>query len=157
MRFSGERQVQTPVDQVWEALHDSDVLRAAIPGCEELVPLGGGRYAATLAARVGPMSDTYRGTFSIEDQRDGSDLRVRVDGRGRLGRLEVDLRVRLTPGLRPGDTALRYDATAKVGGFVARLGNAALTVAGGAITGVFFNGLDRSLRVGAGRRVPALV
>ena len=101
MRFSGERQVQPPASGL-EALHDSDVLRAAIPGCEELVPLGGGRYAATLAARVGPMSDTYRGTFSIEDQRPGSDLRVRVDGRGRLGRLAVDLS-QLNP-MRSGET-----------------------------------------------------
>ena len=158
MRFSGERQVHRPVDQVWAALHDSEVLRAAIPGCEDLVPLEAGRYAATLAARVGPVADTYRGAFSIEDLRHGSDLRVRVDGRGRCGRLEVDLRVRLATGRRPGGTALHYDAHATVSGFVARLGRATLTVAGGHLTGCFFRDLDRSLRGGAqGTRVAQLV
>ena len=153
MRFSGERQVQTPVEETWAALHDSAVLQATIPGCQDLVPLESGRYAATLAARVGPVADTYRGAFSIEDLRPGSELRVRVRGRGRCGRLEVDLRVVLTAGRRPDTTSLRYEADATVGGLVARLGNAALTVAGGHLTGCFFRDLDRSLRRGvrAGR------
>lgn len=146
MRFSGERQLRTSIDQVWSALHDSEVLRAVIPGCEELVPLESGRYAATLAARVGPVADTYRGTFSVTDLRQGTDLRVRVEGRGRVGRLEVDLRVSLTAGRQTGVTTLRYDAHATVGGFVARLGNATLTVVGGHLTGAFFRDLDGSLR-----------
>ena len=104
MRFSGERQVQTSVEEVWAALHDSDVLRVAIPGCEDLAPLGPGRYAATLAARVGPVADTYRGAFTIEDLRHGTELRVRVEGRGRCGRLEVDLHVTLSEGHVPGTT-----------------------------------------------------
>ena len=148
MWFSGERELQPPVEQVWAALHDSDVLRASIPGCQGLVPLDTGRYAATLAARVGPVADTYRGAFSIEDLRPGSELRVSVEGRGRCGRLELDLRFRLASGRRPGTTELRYDAHAKVSGLVARLGNAALTVAGGHLTGCFFRDLDRSLRRG---------
>jgi carbon monoxide dehydrogenase subunit G len=149
MRFSGERQVRRSVEHVWAALHDSEVLRRAIPGCEDLVPLDSGRYAATLAARVGPVSDTYRGAFSIEDLRALSELRVRVDGLGRWGRLEVDLRVHLTAGRWPGNTALRYDAHTSVSGVVARLGTATLTVAGNHLTGCFFRDLDRSLRSGA--------
>ena len=146
MRFSGERQVRTSVEHVWAGLHDSEVLRTAIPGCEDLVPLDTGRYAATLAARVGPVSDTYRGAFTIEDLRALSELRVRVDGLGRWGRLEVDLRVHLTSSRWPGATALRYDAHTSVSGFVSRLGSATLTVAGNHLTGCFFRDLDLSLR-----------
>jgi hypothetical protein len=153
MEFTGERQVEAPVGQVWAALHDRRVLCATIPGCQELVPLETGGYAATLAARVGPVTDTYRGTFSIDDLRPGSELRVRVEGRGRCGRLAVDLRVTLTTGPGPQATALRYDADARVSGFVSRLGNATLAVAGSHFTGCFFRELDRSLRRGtrAGR------
>jgi uncharacterized protein len=158
MRFRGERQIQRPIEHVWDALHDAEVLRAAIPGCEDLVPLDPGKYAATLAARIGPIADTYRGAFTIDDARDGSQLLVRVEGRGRCGRLAVDLRVGLAETRHPGTTSLRYDATATVGGFVARLGNAALTVAGGHITGSFFRNLDRSLvRSTRSERVASLV
>jgi carbon monoxide dehydrogenase subunit G len=157
MRFSGVREVQPPVEQVWAALHDSDVLRATIPGCQDLVPLDSGGYAATLAARVGPVADTYRGAFSIEDLRAGSELRVRVEGRGRCGRLEVDLRVRLA-GRRAGTTDLRYDAHATVSGLVARLGNATLTLVGGHLTGCFFRDLDRSLcRIARPARLATIV
>lgn len=148
MRFSGEREVPAPLAQVWAALHDSEVLRSTIPGCEDLVPLDAGLYAATLAARVGPVTDTYRGTFSLEDLRPGSEIRIRVGARGRCGRLEVNLRVTLTTG-RPGTTAVHYDADAAVSGFVSRLGKPTLTVAGGHFTGCFFRDLDRSLRRGA--------
>ena len=158
MRFTGERVLQSPVEELWAALHDSEVLAAVIPGVEELAPLGSGQYAATLAARVGPLADTYRGAFDIVDLRPGRELNVNVEGRGRLGRLSVDLRVRLGEGRRPGTTALRYDAHATVGGLVARLGNATLTVAGGHLTGSFFRDLDRSLRTAARpRRVAAFV
>jgi carbon monoxide dehydrogenase subunit G len=156
MRFTGERVVGAPVDRVWAGLHDDAVLLAAIPGCEGLVPLGPGRYAATLAARVGPMADTYRGDFSIADGCHGSRLRVSIGGHGRFGRLDIDLHVRLAE-LRAGTTLLRYDAQAEVGGLVARLGNATLAVAGAHLTGCFFRDLDRSLQRAVGeRRVPAL-
>jgi len=151
MRFTGERQLQRPVEHVWAALHDSRLLRATIPGCQSLVPLEAGRYAATLAARVGPVADTYRGAFSIEDLRPGSELRVRVEGRGRCGRLEIDLHVTLAERCSS-VTTLRYDAHATVAGFVARLGTPALTVAGAHLTGCFFRDLDRSLRPVAPQR-----
>ena len=156
MRFSGEREVSAPVEKVWTALHDRDVLCSAIPGCEEMVPLDGGVYAATLRARVGPVADTYRGSFSIEDLSPGSELQVRVGANGRCGRLEVTLRVGLSHGWASGVTALSYDADASVSGWVARLGQATLTVAGAHFTSTFFRDLDLSLRRAGVRRLAPL-
>jgi hypothetical protein len=155
MRFSGERQVGATVAEVWARLHDHDALRRVIPGCQDLTPIDGGLCAATLQARVGPVADTYRGHFSISDLAAGTRLRVRVRARGRCGRLEVDLRVELDEGARPGTTNLRYDAEASVGGLVARLGTPALTVAGHHFTGGFFRDLDRAVRSGVPRRALA--
>ena len=155
MRFSGEREVPAPVGRVAAALHDREVLCSIIPGCEELVPLDTGVYAASLAARVGPVADVYRGTFSVEDVRPGSVIRVRVAARGRCGRLDVDLRVTLSAGSRPGTSTLCYDADATVRGFVSRLGTATMTLAGNHFTGGFFRELNRSLRREATVRRPA--
>lgn len=146
MRFCDVRQVAAPAAEVWTALHDRDVLRQAIPGCERLSPDGSGQYSATLAARVGRLGDTYRGTFAIDDTDPGSELAVSIAGRGRCGTLELDLFVRLDEGTVPGTTSLSYDAHARVGGLVARLGSAPLSVAGGHITGCFFRDLERALR-----------
>lgn len=146
MRFSDVRQVAAPVAEVWTALHDHEVLAEAIPGCERLSPVGAGQYSATLAARVGRLADTYRGTFAIDDTCPGSELRVSVAGRGRCGTLELDLSVRLVEGSAPGTTALVYEARARVAGLVARLGRTPLMLAGGHITGSFFRDFERAVR-----------
>ncbi len=157
MRFDGEREVGAPVAQVWRMLHDAEVLRAVVPGCAEMRPLGAGAFAASLQARVGPVADTYRGTFTIDDLRLGTELRVRVDARGRCGRLELTLVVALAEG-SDGSTMLRYLAEAHVRGLVSRLGAPALTVVGGHFTAGFFDDLERAVRRGAATvAVPQLV
>jgi carbon monoxide dehydrogenase subunit G len=151
MRFTGQQQLRAASTVVWAALHDADVLRSVIPGCERLVPLGRGEYAATLAARVGPLADCYRGRFTIEPVSPGRELRVVVEGRGRFGRLELVLDVGLAPGQEWDSTALTYDARATVGGVVARVGGATMGVVGSHLTACFFRDLDRALA----RRAPA--
>jgi carbon monoxide dehydrogenase subunit G len=150
MRFTDVRQVPASAGQVWTALHDREVLHVVIPGCERLSPLGAGRYAATLAARVGRLADTYHGTFVIEDACPGSELAVSVTARGRWGNLDLELCVRLDEGLEPRTTAVVYDARARVTGLVSRVGRAPLTVAGGHITGCFFRDLARAVQTRPG-------
>jgi carbon monoxide dehydrogenase subunit G len=144
VRFTGERSLASSVDEVWSALHDPDVLGRTIPGCRGLSPVGPGTYAATLGVQVGPVSDTYRGRFSVEGHRPTSTILVHVEGRGRVGRLELDLRVALSD-LDRRSTYLRYDASARVSGLVARLGAPTLGVVGAHLTSCFFRDLDRAL------------
>ena len=151
MRFDGKREVQVPRSVVWAALHDPEVLRELVTGCESMTPLREGTYAATMVARVGPLNDTYRGTFRISDGRVGEELRVGVDARGRCGKLSLELRVRLADG-PAGSTSVEYVADARVGGLVSRVSGAALRVFGNHFTGSFFRGLDR---VRPGTLVPA--
>lgn len=152
MRFDGERSVPATTDVVWAGLHDHEVLRAVVPGCSEMVPLGDQTYSAVLQARVGRIADTYRGTFSVTDVRRGAELRVRVSAGGRFGRLRVDLYVTVAQGPLPGTTLLRYDAEAAVGGVVSRLGGPALTMAGNHFTSRFFRDLERCVRTGGADR-----
>jgi carbon monoxide dehydrogenase subunit G len=115
-----------------------------------MVGVGSDTFAATLGVQVGPMADTYRGTFTVSSTPTG--LRVAVEARGRCGRLELDLRTHL--GTSCGGTRLRYVADAHVRGLVARLGTPTLTVVGGHLTHTFFRDLERALST---RQVPALV
>ena len=152
MRFEGERRLSAPVEQVREALHDPTVLRRAIPACRELAAVGPDHFLATLTVQVGPLTDTYRGMFTVTDTEDG--LRVGVDAHGRRGRLTLDLRTALRCA-GPG-TTLRYVADATVGGLVARVGGPAMHVVGARLTTCFFHDLERAL-VAAPRRSGALV
>jgi carbon monoxide dehydrogenase subunit G len=144
MRFTGERSVAASAGEVWTGLHDHEVLRRAIPGCRRLEQVGPGSYAATIGVQVGPLSDTYRGHFEVHGHASASSLRVHMEGRGRGGRLELDLQVDLSHA-DGRTTHLRYDALARVSGLVARLGSPTLGVAGAHLTGCFFRNLDRAL------------
>ena len=108
MRFTGERSVGASADEVWTALHDHEVLRRVIPGCRQLEQVGVGSFAATLGVQVGPLTDTYRGHFEVHGHASSSTLDVHMEGRGRCGRLELDLQVDLSHA-ESRTTHLRYD------------------------------------------------
>ena len=40
MDMTGEYRIPAPRQRVWEALNDPEILKAAIPGCEELTKVG---------------------------------------------------------------------------------------------------------------------
>ena len=133
MRFDGSA-LSASRDIVWHALHDAEVLRELVTGCESMTPLSDGTYAATMVARVGPMTDTYRGTFTIDDLREGQGCASRSGtGQVRPARPRSSRVARRRA--RPGSTTLAYVAEATVGGLVSRMAGAALRVAGNHFTG----------------------
>lgn len=64
MDISGEYRVPATRPSVWQALHDPDVLRQAIPGCQNVTPRPQGRLEAQVVVASG--DDQYMGmvTFS---------------------------------------------------------------------------------------------
>ena len=67
MDFSGEYRIPAPPQQVWDALVDPEVLKACIVGCRELTRTSDTEFAAVVAAKVGPISATFRGTVALLD------------------------------------------------------------------------------------------
>ncbi len=128
MRYTDVRHVAGQPEDVWQALHDSEVLRAGFPGCERLIPLGIGEYAAILATR----EDICRGLLTVADRSPGAELTVMLAVRGRCSIFEVELDVRLHDGPAPGTTSLAYDARVHSGG-------------AGSTVGPFFRDLGASM------------
>ena len=58
MDMTGEYRIPAPRQRVWEALNDPEILKAAIPGCEELNKVPGNEIEARVKAKVGPVSAT---------------------------------------------------------------------------------------------------
>src|SRR4051794_27658798 len=135
MRFTDVRHVAGQPADVWQALHDREVLRAGVPG--RLIELGDDEYVAILADHA----ETYRGLLCVVDRAPGSDLTVQLAGRGRCGTLEVALDMRLRDGGVPGTTALLCDVRVHVDGVVAVPGQASPT-AEEVVASRFFADLD---------------
>ncbi|MEM0922945.1 MAG: carbon monoxide dehydrogenase subunit G [Pseudomonadota bacterium] len=121
MEMSGERVIAAPRSQVWEALNDPDVLKACIPGCQEMERVGDSGFAATVKQKVGPVSATFKGQVELSNIVVGESYTISGEGKGgAAGFAKGGADVKLEEA--EGGTKLSYDVEAKVGGKLAQLG-----------------------------------
>ena len=123
MHMSDERQIAAPPATVWTALFDPDVLKACVPGCQELSGSAEDGYEAVVVQKVGPVKATFKGVVTMKDVVEGESCTLSGEGKGgAAGFAKGDAHVRLSPG-ENGGTLLRYEVDAKVGGKLAQLGS----------------------------------
>ncbi|MCK1394469.1 carbon monoxide dehydrogenase subunit G [Bradyrhizobium sp. 1] len=121
MTMTGEIQLAAPKERVWEKLNDPEVLKACIPGCEELEKTDDQGFRAVAKMKVGPVSARFRGKVSLSDLDPPHGYRISGQGEGGVagfakGGAKVDLAE------RDGGTLLSYQVDAQIGGKLAQLG-----------------------------------
>ncbi|MCX4149634.1 MULTISPECIES: CoxG family protein [Paraburkholderia] len=129
-----------PVSQqrAWDALNDTEILRACIPGCESIDPDGENAYAVVLSASVGPVKARFKGRMLLTDIEAPNSYTIVFEGQGgAAGFGKGNTRVTLEP---EGDAAtkLTYTATAQVGGKLAQIGSRLVDGAARKLAGEFF-------------------
>src|SRR5690625_4153108 len=123
MEMSGEQRIPAPREVVWEALNNPEVLRASIPGCEELERNeADDGFDAKVRAKVGPVNARFGGTVVLSDINPPESYTISGEGKGgSAGFAKGSARVTLT---EEGDaTLLSYSVDARVGGKLAQLGS----------------------------------
>lgn len=122
MDMSGEYRIPAPRQTVWEALNDPEVLKAALPGCEELTADGENGFAAKVRAKVGPVSARFQGKVKLLDLDPPNGYRIEGEGTGgAAGFAKGGATVSLVED--GNDTVLTYQANASVGGKLAQIGS----------------------------------
>ncbi len=122
MDMTGEYRIPAPRQRVWEALNDPEILKAAIPGCEELNKLSDRDLEARVKAKVGPVSATFTGKVTLGDLNPPESYTISGEGKGgAAGFAKGGAEVRLADD-GPA-TVLRYTAKADVGGKLAQIGS----------------------------------
>ncbi|ALE53408.1 carbon monoxide dehydrogenase subunit G [Paraburkholderia sp. RL17-368-BIF-A] len=139
-----------PVSQqrTWDALNDTEVLRACIPGCESIDPDGENAYLVALSAAVGPVKARFKGRMQLTDIDAPTSYNIVFEGQGgAAGFAKGNARVVLEA---DGDAAtkLSYTASAQVGGKLAQIGSRLVDGAARKIAGEFFKRF--SAQVGGG-------
>lgn len=121
MDISGEYRIPAPQQRVWDALNDPDILRRSLPGCRALDQTGEHEFTATVTARIGPVSATFKGKVELADldPPNGYLLSGRGQG-GPAGFAKGNARVSLEAD--GAETILRYTADIDVGGKLAAVG-----------------------------------
>lgn len=68
MNINGEYRIPASRERVWEALRDPEMLRACIPGCEDLHLTADGSYEGRLTTQVGAVTSVFAGRARLEDE-----------------------------------------------------------------------------------------
>jgi uncharacterized protein len=122
MHMTDSRVIAASPEEVWAAILDPDVLKACVPGCEEMSGSAEDGFEATVVQKVGPVKATFKGTVVLSDMVPGQSLTLTGEGKGgAAGFAKGGADVRLVA--VEGGTELHYDVDAKVGGKLAQLGS----------------------------------
>jgi carbon monoxide dehydrogenase subunit G len=119
--IEGEERIAAPLQKVWEALNDPEVLKATIPGCQSLEMKSPTEMAATVVVKIGPIKATFNGEVTLKNLKPPHSYTIQGEGKGGIagfakGGADVTLTEEGT------DTILQYRANAQVGGKIAQLG-----------------------------------
>lgn len=85
MQFGGRYLVAAPRVGVWAALNDTDVLRAAIPGCQRIVWTGPDALEIDIRVNLGVAHPVFKGDLWLTGVVPAE--RYRLSGKGRGGLL----------------------------------------------------------------------
>mgnify|MGYP006270866597 CR=1 FL=1 len=122
MHMTGSRDIRADRETVWAALLSAEVLKASVPGCQELEGDAEGGFQASVTQKVGPVKATFKGTVTISDMQHLESLHLAGEGKGgAAGFAKGGADVTLEP-IEEG-TRLSYEVEAKVGGKLAQLGS----------------------------------
>ena len=121
MTMTGEVKLPAPREVVWEKLNDPEVLKACIPGCEELNRSADNEFQAVAKIKVGPVSARFKGRVTLSDLDPPNGYKITGEGEGGVaGFAKGGAAVALSD--QDGGTLLTYNVDAQIGGKLAQLG-----------------------------------
>jgi uncharacterized protein len=137
MTMTGEYQLSAPQQVVWEKLNDPAVLKACIPGCEELEKTSPNDFQAVATIKIGPVKARFKGKVTLSDIDAPNGYKISGQGEGGVaGFAKGGADVRLTP--KDGGTLLSYSVDAQIGGKLAQLGQRLINGAAKKVADDFF-------------------
>ena len=65
MKLTGSYQINIEKQKVWEALNDPEILKQAIPGCEEFKKNSDTEFTATATNKIGTFNASFTGYIEL--------------------------------------------------------------------------------------------
>ncbi|MBU7573274.1 MAG: carbon monoxide dehydrogenase subunit G [Hydrogenophaga sp.] len=144
MLIEGTKILARPLDEVWQALNNTDFLARVIPGCSKVSEPAPNQLALVLSAAVGPI----KVSFSAEAQREDvvPPTSFALSGRGSAGPAgAASGRVKVQLTRVEGGTQLAYSADTEITGRMAQLGSRLIDSAARKFSEEFFANVAREL------------
>ncbi|MDA1371988.1 MAG: carbon monoxide dehydrogenase subunit G [Proteobacteria bacterium] len=121
MEMNSAQRIEAGRQKVWEALNDTDVLKASMPGCESFDATSENTFEARITAKVGPVKARFKFNVNLYDIDPPNGYTIVGEGQGgAAGFAKGSASVNLTED--GAATILSYKVKANVGGKLAQLG-----------------------------------
>jgi carbon monoxide dehydrogenase subunit G len=144
MTMAGEYQLPASQQTVWEKLNDPAVLKACIPGCQELERTGDNGFKAIATIKIGPVKATFKGNVTLSDLDPPNGYKISGQGEGGVaGFAKGGATVKLAP--KDGGTLLTYNVEAQIGGKLAQLGQRLVNGAAKKVADDFFGNFVKAV------------
>ncbi len=138
MELTGEQLIDAPRAKVWAGLMDTEILRAAIPGCETVTDEGDGAYSAVVVASIGPLRARFKGKLQQQDMAPPEQYGLRFEGEGGIAGFAKGTALVTLAEVGENKTKLSYKAEAQIGGRLAQIGSRLVDAAAARMSSQFF-------------------
>ena len=136
MKLSGSYQINLPKEKVWEALNNPEILKQAIPGCEEFTKNSDTEFTAKVTNKIGPFNASFTGDVELKDLNPPNSYKISGSGNSPVGFASGEASVKLED--ENGGTKLIYEVEANVGGKIAQVGARLIDMTAKKMADIFF-------------------
>lgn len=137
MDMTGHEFINATKQQVWDALNDAEVLKACIPGCEELIKTSETEFTAKTVLKIGPVKAKFSGVVRFEDLDPPNGYKLTGEGQGGIaGHAKGGAIVTLME--QEDGVLLSYEVKSEIGGKIAQLGSRLIDATAKRLAGEFF-------------------
>ena len=136
MKLSGSYQIKLEKQKVWEALNNPEILKKAIPGCEEFIKKSDTEFTATAKNKIGPFNASFTGDIELKDIDAPNSYKISGSGNSLVGFASGEANVKLEDA--NGETNLIYTVEANVGGKIAQVGSRLIDMTAKKMADIFF-------------------
>lgn len=145
MIIEGEERIAAPVETVWRALNDPEILEDCIPGCETLEKTSEKEFAATVSLKIGPIKARFNGTVELTNLNPPHSYTISGEGKGGVAGFAKGGADVLLNADGADTTILSYKARADVGGKMAQLGSRLIQSTSKKLAAEFFAALNERI------------
>ena len=137
MKLSGSYQIKLEKQKVWEALNNPEILKKAIPGCEEFIKKSDTEFTATAKNKIGPFNASFTGDIELKNIDAPNSYKIIGSGNSPVGFASGEADVKLED-INNGETNLTYTVEANVGGKIAQVGSRLIDMTAKKMADIFF-------------------
>ena len=136
MKLTGSYQINLEKQKVWESLNDPEILKQAIPGCEDFKKNSDTEFTATATNKIGPFNASFTGDVELKDLNPPNSYKIVGSGNSPVGFASGEAIVTLED--YAGGTKLIYNVEANVGGKISQVGSRLIDMTAKKMADIFF-------------------